>query len=217
VGCFELPLVAILSESLAGVMIPRLSELVRSGDHREVVRATVDILRSLALVHFALYAFFLACGRVFLTALFTDAYAASWPIFAANLTLLPFSVLMLDPIVRAYPRYRYFLLRIRMLSIAVLIALLWVGTTKLGPLGAILAMVAVTIGERIVLTIKIARDLGLRAEDWQGVREASWIALAAALAGVATAIGQALLVKGAPLLILACCALIFTTVYLVAI
>ena len=87
----------------------------------------------------------------------------------------------------------------------------------MGPLGAILAMVAVTIGERIVLTIKIARDLGLHAEDWQGVREASWIALAAALAGVATAIGQALLVKGAPLLILACCALIFTTVYLVAI
>jgi O-antigen/teichoic acid export membrane protein len=217
IGCFQLPLVAILSESVAGVVIPQLSALQRRGDHREVVRATIEILRSLAFIHFALYAFLMVCGRVFLTVLFTDAYAESWPIFAVNLTMLPVNVVMLDPIVRAYPQYRYFLLRVRLLFIVLLIALLWIGTVQLGMLGAILAMVIAMIGERVLLMVKIAADFGITAHDKEKLRETSKIAAAAALAGVLTLIGQSLLTATAPLATLVVCAALFGLAYLGAI
>jgi len=214
VGCFQLPLVAILAESVAGVVIPQLSALQRRGEHREVVRATMEILRSLAIVYFALYFFLLACGPLFLEVLFTKAYAASWPIFAVNLTMLPVSVVLLDPIVRAYPRYRFFLLGIRVAFIALLIALLWIGTARFGPIGAIVAMVIAMTGERLVLIAKITADFGLAPEDKRQLRDTLTIAGAAAFAGVVTLAAESALRAELPLARLALCALVFGIVYL---
>jgi O-antigen/teichoic acid export membrane protein len=213
VGCFELPLIPILAESLAGVVIPRWSELARGGLDRQVVAGTLVILRSLAFVHFAAYAFLIACGREVLAVLFTDAYASSWPIFAVNLTLLPFGALIFDPIVRAYPEYRYYLLRLRVLFIVLLVILLYFGARHFGMIGAVSAMVAATLGERLVLIARMARGLGLSDEDKETLREVAKIALAAAVAGVAAATLEVTLRARPPLLVLAACAPTFAAIY----
>jgi O-antigen/teichoic acid export membrane protein len=213
VGCFELPLIPILSESLAGVVIPRWSELARGGLDRQVVAGTLVMLRALAFLHFAAYAFLMACGREVLALLFTDAYASSWPIFAVNLTLLPFGALIFDPIVRAYPDYRYYLLRLRMFFIVLLVLLLYYGTRHFGMIGAVSAMVAATLGERLVLIARMARGLGLSREDKQTLCEVAKIALAAAVAGVATAALEMTLRSRSPLVVLAACTPTFAALY----
>ena len=65
-----------------------------------------------------------------------------------NLTLLPLGIVLLDPLYRAFERERYFLLRLRLVLAAVLIAALWLFTARLGLLGVIGMVVAIAAFER---------------------------------------------------------------------
>ncbi|HVF90702.1 MAG TPA: lipopolysaccharide biosynthesis protein, partial [Blastocatellia bacterium] len=114
IGCFQLPLVSIMSESICSVMIPRVSFLQKEDRRREILELTARVMRKLAAMYFPLYVFLLVVGREFIIFLFTETYISSWPIFAINLTLLPVSILVLDPVLRAYAEQRYFLLRLRL-------------------------------------------------------------------------------------------------------
>lgn len=217
VGCFELPLIGILSESVAGVVIPRWSELASGGLDRQVVAGTLAIMRSLSFVYFGAYAFLIACGREVLTVLFTSAYASSWPIFAVNLTLLPFGALMFDPIVRAYPEYRNYLLRLRVVVVVLLVAFLYVGTRRFGMVGTVSAMVAATLLERFLLAARMVRGLGLADEDKDTLRDVFKIAVAAAFAGVGTAALEMAMRAQPALVVLAACATWFVALYTLAV
>src|SRR5207245_3824786 len=102
VGCFQLPLFNILADSVGSVMIPRVSQLQHQQKPREIVLLTARAVRKLAAVYFPAYAFLLIMRREFIVGLFTDRYAASIPVFAVNLTLIPLGVLLLVPIMRAH-------------------------------------------------------------------------------------------------------------------
>jgi hypothetical protein len=80
-------------------------------------------------------------------------------------------------------------------------------------IGAVSAMVAATLGERLVLIARMARGLGLSDEDKETLREVAKIALAAAVAGVAAAILEATLRARPPLLVLAACTPTFAVIY----
>src|SRR4030095_16266580 len=102
------------------VMIPRVSALQGRGETREIVLLTVNAIRKLALVCFPAYAFLLILRREFIVTLFTARYLQSVPVFAVNLTLIPLGVVLLDPIMRAHPAHRAFLVK---LHAAILIGL----------------------------------------------------------------------------------------------
>src|SRR5262245_47041259 len=48
IGCLQLPFLGILTESLASVMIPRLSVLQKENNRREIVRLMTQVMRKLA-------------------------------------------------------------------------------------------------------------------------------------------------------------------------
>ncbi|MEJ7699123.1 MAG: oligosaccharide flippase family protein [Pyrinomonadaceae bacterium] len=101
-GCFQLPLIGLLQEATAAVLIPRMSELQSRGEKREMLFLTVRVMGKLALFYFPVYVFLLITAEVFIITLFTRNYLASVPIMMINLTLLPFSVWVIDPMVRAH-------------------------------------------------------------------------------------------------------------------
>ncbi len=105
VGCFQLPIVNIVHESVGSVVIRRVSELRRLGETRELVRLATQTVRTLAAFAFPVYALLLVTGREFITVLFTRQYLASWPIFAVNLTLIPLAIVapICDAVFRACP------------------------------------------------------------------------------------------------------------------
>lgn len=102
VGCFELPLIGMLSEAVTSVLIPRMSELESKNDKTEILNLTIKAMERLAFAYFPIYVLFMIVAESFIATLFTENYLASVPIFRVNITLLPFYVVALDAVVRAF-------------------------------------------------------------------------------------------------------------------
>ena len=217
VGCMQLPMIGILSESLASVMIPRLSILQKENNRREIVRLMTEVMRKLAFVHFPLYAFLMISGKEFIRWLFTDAYVASWPIFAVNLTWIPFYVIMLDPIVRAYAEQRYFLLRLRLILFAVLVLGLWFAIGKFGPIGAIVVVVSTNLLEHLLVTIRSAKIIGFGQRDVHLLGDVGKLGVAAVVGALGALMVKPFIGGLKPLYVLAFTGSVFVILYLAAV
>lgn len=165
VGGFELPLIGILYESVGAVLIPLMSRLSAADDKREIVETSARVMCKLALIYFPLYVFLFITAETFITTLFTASYQSSVPIFRLNLTLLPFAILVLDPITRAYQEIGYFLLRLRLALFALMIPALWYATTNFGLLETSAVVVTFALTERALSTFKIARTIDFQTKD----------------------------------------------------
>ncbi|HEY0174074.1 MAG TPA: oligosaccharide flippase family protein [Pyrinomonadaceae bacterium] len=218
IGCFSLPLVNIVGESFGSLLIPHISRLQKQGETREIVLVTAQTMRKLACVYFPLYAFLLVAGREFLVVLFTEQYLASWPIFVVHLTTLPTFVLITDPIMRAYAEHRFFLLKVRTVTVLLLFPALWFGTQRFGMVGAISIMVAFSLADRFVETAKAWSIVGVRWRDAALLKDFWKVAAASALSGGAAALvrGGAMAGGARPSVVLAASGLSFGAVYVVA-
>lgn len=217
IGCFQLPLVGILGESIGSVMIPRVSLLQKQGEAREIIRLTARVMRKLAAVYFPLYVFLMVVGREFLVFLFTPAYLASWPVFAVNLTLLPVYVLVFDPVMRAYAEQRFFLLRVKVAVFAAVFAALWLGTARLGLTGVIALVVAANVAERLIAVARAGRVLGVTRRDATLLKDVGKVAAASVAAGGAAFFARHFVLEAGPFAVLAVCGLVFSATYLAAV
>lgn len=219
VGCFQLPLLSILSDSVGSVMIPAIGRLELHGKPEDIVRLSARLMRVLAALYFPIYVFLLVAGREFIVVLFTARYVDSWPIFAINLTLIPLSILtsVSDPVLRAYPAYIPWLLRLRLVLLGVLMLGAWLATSNLLMLGAIVVMVAVHAADRVVLAVVLGRALKVSWRHLGLLRDVGKLSVAAGVAGLATAAAHAAVAGATPLAVLATSAAVFAAVYLLSV
>ncbi|MEJ7623920.1 MAG: oligosaccharide flippase family protein [Pyrinomonadaceae bacterium] len=160
-GCFEVPLIAMLSESVTAVLIPRMNELQLSGDRDEMIRLTSRAMQKLAFFYFPIYVFLMITAETFIITLFTQQYAASASVFVINLTLLPFSILITDPIVRSYKELGRVFLLTRILVLTALVCVLYYGLGRFGMTGMIASAVGAILIEKVIAETMIVRKLGL--------------------------------------------------------
>ena len=217
IGTVQLPLVNMLQEAATSVLIPRICLLQQNNESREIVLQMTRAMRKLALAYLPIYALMLVVGREFIRFLFTDRYLSAWPIFAVNLTLLPISIILLDPLYRAYAEQRYFLIRLRTVLLVAVVVLLWFGTARFGPVGAISAVVIVSFAERVVTVFRFSRLLGIQRTDVVLVKDLGKIALAAAGAALVAASARAWMLAAKPIIILLVCGVIFAGVYVLGV
>jgi glycosyltransferase involved in cell wall biosynthesis/Na+-driven multidrug efflux pump len=215
IGCFQLPLVSILSDTVGSVMIPRVSYLQKFGRSREIIELTAKMVRKLSAIYFPLFLFLLLLGREFITVLFTSRYLASYPIFAINLTLIPLAILTsgCDPIMRAYAEHRYFPLKTRVAVLVVLVATLWLGTKRLGMVGTISIVIAVNLIERVVTAIKVGHILGLTRKDIFLLKDVGKVVVATAIAGAGAEMMRVYLLDAKPFVVLGVCGVVFSLLY----
>lgn len=217
VGCLEIPLISLLRDSVNSVMIPRVSFLQKEGETREIIRLMARVMRKLAAFFFPVYALMMVVGREFIEFLFTPAYLASWPILALNLTMLPFFVIVVDPLARAYSEHRYYLLKLRASMFFVLVGGLWFGVARFGLLGAVGTVVAISVVERLALLQKFARVLKVSRRDLSEFGDVLKLG-AASLAAACVALGVRAFVSGfRPFYVLAACGVAFAASYLGAV
>lgn len=160
-GCFQLPLIAMLSESVSSVLIPHMNTLQQADDRDEMIRLTARAMQKLAFVYFPLYVFLMVTAGTFIITLFTHQYDASTPIFMINLTMIPFGVLITDPIVRSYKELGRFFLIARLFVFSLLIAVLYFGMDHLGLVGMISVAVGALLLEKVITETMIIRKLGV--------------------------------------------------------
>jgi O-antigen/teichoic acid export membrane protein len=185
-GCFEIPLIAMLSESVTSVLIPRMNELQQSGDRDEMIRLTARAMHKLALVYFPIYVFLMITAQTFIITLFTQNYAASASVFVINLTLLPVSILITDPIVRSYKELGRLFLLTRILVLAALIGVLYYGLGHFGLTGMITAAVGAILAEKVIAETMVIRKLGLGLQHLPLLKNVGKTALVSILAGLVT-------------------------------
>jgi O-antigen/teichoic acid export membrane protein len=217
VGCFSLPLVNVVGESFGTLLISHISRLQKQGKTREIILVTAQTMRKLSAVYFPLYAFLMVTGREFLILLFTEQYLASWPIFVIHLTTVPFFVLITDPIMRAHAEHRFFLLKVRMVTVVLLFIALWYGTLYFGLVGAITIMVVFSLADRFVETAKAWRIVGVRWSDAGLLKDVGKVAIATLVAGSITAVARIFLAGQRPLVVLVVCGIVFGCSYVMCV
>lgn len=185
-GCFQLPLIGMLAESVSSVLIPHMNTLQKSGDRDEMIRLTVRAMEKLSFVYFPLYVFLLITAGTFITTLFTHKYDAATPIFMINLTILPFSVLLTDPIVRSFKELGRFFLLTRIFVLTLAVGVLYFGLESLGMVGIISIAVGAILLEKFIGESMIIRKLGIGLSDIARLKNVGKTAVISILAGIVT-------------------------------
>ena len=217
VGTIQLPLTTLLQEATNAVLIPRVSYLQHVNDTREIILLIARATRKLAAVYFPIFALLTVTAQELIGFVFTRRYLASVPIFRMNLILLLISILLQDPLFRAYEAQRFFLIRLRIFTGVLLVTGLWFGIMRFGPIGAITAVVAVSTAERIITAVRFGGILGVGWRDVGLFKDVGKLAIAAAAAGVVTAAIRIPLLGVKPLIRLIVCGAVFSGVYLAAV
>jgi len=215
IGCFNIILTDVVTEAVGSVMIPRINYLQSIDKRREIIELLARMLRKLAALFFPLYVLLLVVGREFITFLFTERYLESWPIFAINITLIPLALIpsAYDPVVRAFPEYRFFLIRLRAVLLVALFGALTLFTKRFGLVGAISAVVFVSFVESTVTAWKSATILGVSASDIGLLKDVGKIGFAALAAGAVTWLARGFFVSSGSFITLSMCSAIFVVVY----
>ncbi len=215
IGCLDIPLLGLIKESVGSVMIAQVNRLRNEGKSREILMLTARMVRKLSAVFLPAYFLLLVTGRDLISLLFTARYLESWPIFAINLALIPLGMIgnASDPVFRAYPEHRYFLLRTYCTMLVLLLIALWFGTGRFGLVGAVSAVVGVNLLQYLILASKVGDILEASWRDLRLFRDVGKLALASGLAGAAALVAQQLAPSMSLIFALALCAAVFGLVY----
>lgn len=185
-GCFEVPLIAMLSESVSSVLIPKMNELQQKGDREEMIRLTARAMQKLALVYFPIYIFLFITARTFITTLFTEQFEMSASIFAINITLLPFAILITDPVVRSFKELGRIFLATRIVILTGMVSVLYFSIGNVTLTGVITIAVAAVLIEKVVAETLVIRKLELGVRHLHLLKPVIKTAFAAIAAGFVT-------------------------------
>lgn len=213
VGCFQVPLVGLLRESITSVLIPRVSLLHREGKPREILVLTATAMRKLTLAYAPAFAFLMVAGQDLIILLYTNAYAESTRIFRWNLCLLLLGIPLTDPVVRAYAELRTYVVWVQAGLVTLLAATLYFGVRPLGLIGTLIVLVIFGLAERWAVSWRAAAILGFRREDLRLFSEMPKIAAAAGAAAAVAFAARQSLAPAHPLLLLAVSGSAFGLVY----
>ncbi len=185
-GCFEIPLMTMLAESVTSVLIPRMNALQQAGDRDEMIRLTARAMQKLAFFYFPIYVFLMITANTFIITLFTKEYEASASVFVINLTLLPFSILITDPIVRSFKELGRLFLFVRVVVLTLMIGVLYYGLGYFGLTGMIAVAVGAILLERAITETMVVRKLGVGLQHLPLLKNVAKTAAVSILAGAVT-------------------------------
>lgn len=186
IGCFQLPLVTLLADAVTSVLIPRMSELQLENDVREMIRIIAKAMQKLAFFYFPAFVFLYITAETFIVTLFTKKYEESIPIFLVFILLLPFHILLSDPIVRAYEKLGTFLLILRTCTFIFMFGALYYGVRHFSLVGIIGIVVGTRMVEMLIAEIVIFNRIGTKLRDLYLLKDIGKIAIVSVVVGLLT-------------------------------
>ena len=186
VGCFQLPLVTLLADAVTSVLIPRMSELQLKNDVREMIRIIAKAMQKLAFFYFPAFVFLYITAETFIVTLFTRKYEESIPVFLVFILLLPFHILLSDPIVRAYEKLGRFLLILRICTFVFMFGALYYGVRNFSLVGIIGIVIGTRMVEMLIAEIVIFNRIGTKLRDLYLLKNVGKIAIVSVIVGILT-------------------------------
>jgi O-antigen/teichoic acid export membrane protein len=165
VGWVEVPLLTLAVESVATVMIVRISGLQKEDRKEDIRYVTAAATNRLAAFQFPLFTMLFVAGHDLIVLLYTKTYEQSANIFLVSIFLLLLGVFLLDPIFRAYKSLRQFLLWVRITIFVGLFCILGPVIRHFGMMGAAVTAVAAQVFERIIIGWGAARAVEAKPRD----------------------------------------------------
>lgn len=217
VGCSQLPLTGLIRDSVNSVMLPRVAFLAQEGRGRAIGEVLASALRKLSAVYWPVVGFMTVCGYDFLILMFRPAYAASWPVFLVNIWIMPLTMLMIDPVMRAYKEHMPYLLKVRFVCSLLLAVLIHFGLVFAGLPGALAAVGVTVLVERVILTARMVDVLELTWRDVSLLADTGKLALAAGIAAIPTYALRAAISHSHPAVILSAAGVLYCVVYVIAV
>lgn len=108
IGCFQLPFLAILVDSVARTSLVRIAELRNAENSSNLIAGLIsECCRKLWLLLFPLFIFLLVIAEPFIILLFTESYRESVPVFRAFIWVIPVSAILVQHVLRAYEKTQF--------------------------------------------------------------------------------------------------------------
>ena len=111
VGAIEVPLIGIITASVASVMMPDLRRAVEAGDHTRAIRLFRRATEKSLWVMLPAMLFLFACADIFIVSLFSEKYAESAISFRIYLLFLPVRTIFAGPLLMVIGKSKLILYR----------------------------------------------------------------------------------------------------------
>jgi O-antigen/teichoic acid export membrane protein len=165
VGWIDVPFLSLTLESVASVLIIRISTLQQQDRKADIRFVTAVASSRLAAVQLPLLAILLVAGHDLIVLLYTRAYERSADIFLISILLLLLSTILVEPITRAYKELRTFILTVRIATFVFLFAVLAPVIHNFGMIGATITAVAARTAEHLIVAWRAARAVDASLSD----------------------------------------------------
>ena len=216
VGCFQLPLLGMLLDSVISVLLPEVARREAAADYQGIIELWAAAIRKLSLFFIPVYTLLFVVRHEFITVLFTKNYSSAAPIFAINLLNILLYICVPTSILRSFDELKFLRLKLSLVMIPIGGVALYTGIHSAGLVGAITAVVIVQTLDLTILVLAIARRLQMTLKDLRRFAPVSRT-VASALIAASTTLGVKIFVGGwSPFVSLAVCSTIFVTVCLIA-
>lgn len=215
VGCFQLPLLLVLLDSVGSVIIPEFAKLEMQKDHRGIIHLWFAAVRRVAFFFLPACGLLLVMRHEFITALFTKNYLDAIPVFVINLLYMILFINLTGAVILAFDDLKFFRLKLYLSLIPVTGLALYFGIKAAGLIGAITAVAVVRIIDITAHVAVLRRRLQLSLSDLR-LLEPMWrIAAAVGIASIAALTIKPMLAGLFPLLQLITDSLVFLIFYLI--
>jgi O-antigen/teichoic acid export membrane protein len=217
IGCFQVPILGMLSSSFASAVNPELARCQEAGDARAIIWLWMDVVRKLAFFYLPAFALLFIMRTELITLLFTADYSASIPIFAVNLIGVLFAVTIHMHILRLFDEMKYFRLKLYLVLLPITWGALWLGLRTAGLVGIAIAVVSIQALDLSINLLVIGRRLGIRRRDLSQLAPLLRICFAAVAAALVTFIVKLALAQLSIFALLCVSGAVFGFIYLIAI
>ena len=150
IGCFQLPIIAVMTMSVSMVIIVRIGEMTEQESRDELDTLLANSFRKLALLFFPLFLLLEAAAEPFITTLYTTDYIDSVSVFRAFILILPLSTLLVEYIPRAQGD-SLFTVKVNIATLLVNVLAVTVLLYTYGAVGAALGFVFSTIFRKTII------------------------------------------------------------------
>ena len=164
VGFFRLPIVTMFYNSLAEVMLPRLTRSLAVGNKKDAFHVWVSAIEKSALVFFPFSLYFMAVGDSFIEVMYTSNYLDAVPVFRACMMITVFQAVSYATVIRAAGKTRY-ILWLDILAALTFVAALPVLKSHYGMLGVALSVVGSYLVYAVSVVTVNVRLLNFRFRD----------------------------------------------------